>query len=97
MTDITRFDMENQGLKRAEIEALNKIAKQLEELNLNISKPKEERSNESELFSKYEKVRSSGKYNMTMESDKAMKEAGLTKDEYFFVINNYARLSILYF
>lgn len=40
-------------------------------------------------FRAYEKVRQSGKYNMITDAGAAMDESGLTKDEYFAVVENY--------
>lgn len=42
-----------------------------------------------EQFEAYEKVRTSGQFNMIMEWIDAADCAGLTKDEYFNVIKNY--------
>ena len=42
-------------------------------------------------FMEYEKVRLSGKYNMIIEADKAMKEAKLTKEEYLEIIRRYEK------
>ena len=51
---------------------------------------------EEELFKLYETARESCRYNMIIDADEAMKAAGLTHDEYWFVVNNYSRLNILY-
>lgn len=40
-------------------------------------------------FYKYEKVRRSGRYNMIMESEKAIKACGITSQEYRDIILNY--------
>ena len=40
-------------------------------------------------FRAYEKVRQSGKYNMITDAGAAMNESGLTKGEYFAVVENY--------
>lgn len=45
-----------------------------------------------QLLASYEKVRQSGRYNMITESGYAMRAAGLTREEYFFVIENYTKL-----
>lgn len=44
-----------------------------------------------EKFLAYYKVQMSGRYNMIMEAKYAMADAGLTKDEYFDIINNYSK------
>lgn len=49
-----------------------------------------------EIFRRYEKVRTSGKYNMITESDKAMKEAKLRPNDYHYVISNYELLNKKY-
>lgn len=49
-----------------------------------------------EKFERYEKVRQSGKYNMIMESVRAAASAGLSLDDYFYVLENYSSLSDLY-
>lgn len=43
-----------------------------------------------EMFLRYEKVRTSGKYNMIVEWELARKKAHLTKDEYFEIIKQYS-------
>lgn len=48
-----------------------------------------------EIIRRYEKIRKSGKYNMVTESDKVMKEAGLTKEEYWYAIKNYDKLILM--
>ena len=40
-------------------------------------------------FYKYEKVRRSGRYNMTTEADKAIKVCGITSQEYRDIILGY--------
>ena len=42
-----------------------------------------------EKFLAYEHVRRSGLYNMIMDATVAMVDAGLTRDEYFNIIENY--------
>ena len=44
-----------------------------------------------EKFLAYYRVQMSGTYNMIMEAKYAMADAGLTKDEYFDIINNYSK------
>lgn len=45
---------------------------------------------EYEMYKRYEQVRLGGKYNMITEAVDAMKEAGLTQDQYLTVIHNYS-------
>lgn len=47
---------------------------------------------EQEMFENYERVRKSGVYNMIMQANEAATDAGLTMDQYMFVINNYSDL-----
>ena len=49
-----------------------------------------------EMFLRYEKVRSSGKYNMIVEWETARKKAHLTKDEYFEIIKQYTHYKKMY-
>ena len=49
-----------------------------------------------EIFSRYEKVRSSGDYNMKVECIFASNAAGLSADEYWFVLENYEELAKIY-
>ena len=42
-------------------------------------------------FEAYERVRQDGKYNMIAKSKWAAKEAGLSIERYFAVLNNYAK------
>ena len=42
-----------------------------------------------EKFLAYYRVQMGGKYNMIMEATPAMKDAGLTIEEYFNIIKNY--------
>lgn len=44
---------------------------------------------DKQIFERYEKVRLSGKYNMIMESNQAMKEAGLQPSDYYYAMFNY--------
>lgn len=50
------------------------------------------RMSDLEIIKRYEKVRRGGKYNMIADSNAAMEEANLAKDEYFYAINHYGRL-----
>ena len=49
-----------------------------------------------EKFLAYEAVRKSGKYNMIMDSSKAMIEAGLNFHDYAYIIHNYSKLAEKY-
>ena len=49
-----------------------------------------------EMFERYENVRSSGIFNMITEATSAMSVAGLDKEQYFYVINNYSELKEKY-
>jgi hypothetical protein len=40
-------------------------------------------------FLAYYRVQMGGRYNMIMEATPAMKDAGLTREEYFNIIKNY--------
>jgi len=40
-------------------------------------------------FLAYYRVQMGGRYNMIMEATQAMKDAGLTREEYFNIIKNY--------
>ena len=44
---------------------------------------------DKEIFERYEKVRSSGKYNMITEANNAMDEAGLKPCDYYYGMFNY--------
>ena len=46
------------------------------------------------MFDAYEKVRVSGKYNMF--DERAMKESGLTKKDYLYVMEHYSELASKY-
>lgn len=48
--------------------------------------------NDLEIIKRYEKVRKTGKYNMILEAPYAAEEAGLTIQEYNYVIKNYKTL-----
>ena len=47
---------------------------------------------DKQIFEKYEKVRSSGKYNMITEANNAMDEAGLKACDYYYAMFNYELL-----
>ena len=47
------------------------------------------------LLVKYEAVRQSGNYNMLTEAPAAREEAGLTQEEYYYVMDNYESLRTL--
>ena len=49
-----------------------------------------------EIFRRYERIRLSGKYNMITEADKAMKEANLRPNDYYYVMFNYDLLNRKY-
>ena len=49
---------------------------------------------DEEMFRAYEEVRMSGDYNMF--DSRAQINAGLTEDQYLYVIENYKRLANLY-
>ncbi len=42
-----------------------------------------------EKFESYRRVQSSGLYNMVMQANYAMEDAGLTKNEYWDIIKHY--------
>ncbi len=44
-------------------------------------------------FQQYEKVRRSGKYNMIMDADQAIKATGLPQKVYWKIIDDYTELS----
>ena len=44
-----------------------------------------------EKFLAYYRVQMGGQYNMIMEATPAMKDAGLTREEYFNIIKNYGK------
>lgn len=48
---------------------------------------------EKSWFESYEKVRQSGEYNMVMDVAEASKKAGLTLEQYVFVIKHYDALA----
>ena len=47
---------------------------------------------DKQIFDRYEKVRSSGKYNMITEANNAMDEAGLKPSDYYYAMFNYQLL-----
>lgn len=51
---------------------------------------------DKKLFELYERLRSSGKYNMIMEADKAMEELKLRPCDYYYVMFNYEMLKRKY-
>ena len=51
---------------------------------------------DKQIFERYEKVRLSGKYNMIMEANNAMDEAGLKPCDYYYAMFNYALLKRKY-
>ena len=51
---------------------------------------------DKQIFKRYEKVRSSGKYNMITEANRAMNEANLRPCDYYYVMFNYELLKRKY-
>ena len=51
---------------------------------------------DKQIFERYEKVRSSGKYNMITEANNAMDEAGLKACDYYYAMFNYELLKRKY-
>ena len=51
---------------------------------------------DKKIFERYEKVRSSGKYNMITEANDAMDEAGLKPSDYYYTMFNYELLKRKY-
>ena len=51
---------------------------------------------DKEIFERYEKVRSSGKYNMITEANNAMDEEGLKACDYYYAMFNYELLKRKY-
>ena len=47
---------------------------------------------DKQIFDRYEKVRSSGKYNMITEANNAMDAAGLKPSDYYYAMFNYQLL-----
>ena len=52
--------------------------------------------NRLECYKKYERVRQSGRFNMITEANYAAIAAGLSLEEYMFVIKNYNKLKEQY-
>ena len=52
--------------------------------------------NRLECYKKYERVRRSGRFNMITEANYAAAVAGLTLEDYIFVIKNYSKLKEQY-
>lgn len=52
--------------------------------------------NRLECYKKYEQVRQSGRFNMITEANYAAAAAGLSLEEYMFVIKNYNKLKKQY-
>ena len=51
---------------------------------------------DKQIFDRYEKIRSSGKYNMITEANDAMDEAGLKPSDYYYAMFNYELLKRKY-
>lgn len=51
---------------------------------------------DKKIFERYEKVRSSGKYNMITEANQAMDEANLRPSDYYYAMFNYELLKRKY-
>lgn len=47
-------------------------------------------------FRRYERVRKTGNYNMVLDADKAMKEAHLLPEDYWFIVRHYKELKEKY-
>ena len=47
---------------------------------------------DKQIFDRYEKIRSSGKYNMITEANDAMHAAGLKDSDYYYAMFNYQLL-----
>ena len=47
------------------------------------------------MYARYENTRLSGQFNMITEANHAAEDAGLTSEEYWFVLNNYSELKML--
>ena len=47
---------------------------------------------DKQIFDRYEKIRSSGKYNMITEAKDAMHAAGLKDSDYYYAMFNYQLL-----
>ena len=51
---------------------------------------------DKQIFDRYEKIRSSGKYNMITEANDAMNAAGLKPSDYYYAMFNYELLKRKY-
>lgn len=51
---------------------------------------------DKQIFDRYEKIRSSGKYNMITEAKDAMHAAGLKDSDYYYAMFNYELLKRKY-
>ena len=51
---------------------------------------------DKQIFDRYEKIRSSGKYNMITEANQAMDEANLRPSDYYYAMFNYELLKRQY-
>lgn len=51
---------------------------------------------DKQIFDRYEKIRSSGKYNMITEANQAMDEANLRPSDYYYAMFNYELLKRKY-
>lgn len=51
---------------------------------------------DKQIFDRYEKIRSSGKYNMITEANDAMDAAGLKASDYYYAMFNYELLKRKY-
>lgn len=51
---------------------------------------------DKQIFDRYEKIRSSGKYNMITEANNAMNAAGLKPSDYYYAMFNYELLKRKY-
>ena len=51
---------------------------------------------DKQIFDRYEKIRSSGKYNMITEANDAMHAAGLKDSDYYYAMFNYELLKRKY-
>ena len=51
---------------------------------------------DKQIFYRYEKIRSSGKYNMITEANDAMNAAGLKPSDYYYAMFNYELLKRKY-
>lgn len=68
------------------------IEDKIQELNKCLEKNRRYTSEAVDWWRRYEEVRSGGDYNMIMDAAEAAEEAGLTMDQYKYVINNYSSL-----